>query len=99
MIRYIEENKARGEINSNHWWEKFGMQTEKFYYLFVSSCFISGYRDRLKYISMRTGVCGGAVSAENLLLLAERLKSGEMKKAEIFDCFKNDEIMVQETEV
>ncbi len=99
MIRYIEENKARGEINSNHWWEKFGTQTEKFYYLFVSSCFISGYRDRLKYISMRTGVCGGAVSAENLLLLAERLKSGEMKKAEIFDCFKNDEIMVQETEV
>lgn len=98
MIRYIEENKARGEINANRWWEKFGVQTRNFYYLFVSSCFISGYRDRLRYIFMRTGVRGGAVSAENLLLLAEEIKSGRMKRTELFSCFQNEEIAARETE-
>lgn len=97
MIRYIEENKTRGIINPNRWWESFGTEPEEFVFLFVSSEFVSGYRDRLRYIAMRTGVNGGAVSAEQLLLLAEKIKSGGLAPEELFVRAGRNEEIVEET--
>lgn len=75
MIRYIEENKVRGDINTNKWWENFGDEPEIFSYLFASSEFTGGYQDRIDYIGRRTGYNSGIINAENLLLFAEDVKS------------------------
>lgn len=78
MIRYIEENKTRGEINPNHWWENFATTVESFSYLFVSSEFKGHYQDNIEYINDRTDYDGGVISAYNLLLFAESLLSGAL---------------------
>lgn len=96
MIRYIEENKTRGTINSNKWWESFNNNVSKFNYLFVSSEFKSGFKDRLGYIAMRTGINGGAITAENLLLLADKIKSSEVSYSRFFELLNNnDEIVIK----
>lgn len=84
MIRYIEENKTRGDINPNKWWENFGDDVERFSYLFVSSKFTGGYQDRIDYIKRRTGYCGSVINAENLLLFAEEVKSQRITYANGF---------------
>lgn len=83
MIRYLEENKKRDkELNPNEWWKHFGEEVKKFNYLFVSSKFVSGFKDRLDYIANRTGINGAAIDAANLLLLAEELKTGSLSYEE-----------------
>lgn len=95
MIRYIEENKTRGDINPNKWWENFGNQAERFSYLFVSSEFTGGYQDRIDYIKRRTGYSGGVINAENLLLFAEEVKSQRMSYAKSFEHLRrNAEIVM-----
>ena len=94
MIRYIEENKTRDKTqNSNEWWKHFDSTVREFRYLFVSSVFVGGFRDRLDYISKRTSVNGGAISSANLLLFAEGLKSKNITYEDGFKLFdRNDEI-------
>ena len=93
MIRYIEENKIRDEkINPNKWWENFDENVKEFYYLFISSFFKGNYKKNLELISNRTGVNGGVISVENLLYLAEKIKSEELSYSNIFKIYRNDEI-------
>lgn len=96
MVRYIEENKVRRkDMNPNEWWKVFDENVDKFHFAFVSGEFVGGFQDRLKYISGRTGVTGGAVDSVSLLLLAEELKSGRMEYDQWFDYFsKNDEAKI-----
>lgn len=84
MIRYIEENKSRGDINRNHWWENFCDEVQNFSFLFVSSEFRGSFLDNIRYIHDRTGYDGAVISAKNLLLFAERIKSGELAYEESF---------------
>ncbi len=92
MIRYIEENKSRGDINRNHWWENFSDEVQNFSFLFVSSEFRGSFLDNIRYIHDRTGYCGSVISAKNLLLFAERVSSGELAYEESFDVLRgNDE--------
>lgn len=96
MYRYIEENKLRDKnINPNEWWEIYDVGVTSFKFAFVSGMFTGGFKDRLKNISMRSGVNGAAINSINLLLLAEEIKAGRIKYEESFDLFdSNDEIVL-----
>ena len=95
MMRYIRENRQRGNINPNYWWKNFGKNVSRFSYLFVSSSFVAGFQDRLDYIKHSSGCDGGAITAENLLLFAEEVKSGRLPLDMSFDCLRaNTEIIV-----
>lgn len=91
MVRYLEENRARdGSINPNQWWEVFDPGVAAFRYAFVSGAFTGRFEERLQNIYRRTGVPGAAVSVANLLLLAERVKSGAMDRRDFFRCFQGN---------
>ena len=97
MVRYIQENKERQfNMNPNEWWLIFDKEVKKFNFVFVSGGFTGSFRDRLQNISERTGVKGGAINSVNLLLLAEKVKSGILPHADLFTLFdSNDEILLQ----
>lgn len=90
MIRYIEENKSRGNINPNEWWKAFSDRPNKFSYLFVSSEFTGGYQDRIDYIKRRTDYDGGIITAENLLLFAEKVMSREISYPDSFNTLRQN---------
>ena len=94
MIRYIDENKSRDiNRNPNKWWEVFPDTVSDFGFTFVSSQFISGFKDRIDLITTRTGYKGGCITVANLLLFAEEIKSGRLKYDNGIEMFKqNDEL-------
>ncbi len=88
MYRYIEENQVRDRnINANEWWNIFDSGVDEFCFLFVSGEFTGGFKDRINNIFMRSGVRGAVISSENLLLLAEEIKSGRLSRADSFKLF------------
>ena len=95
MIRYIEENQKRDEkLNKNKWWENFDEDVKEFNFLFISSTFIGGFQNNIQYIADRTQTRGAAIDVENLLYLAEELKSSRMEYENIGNVFCNDEIVI-----
>lgn len=95
MIRYIEENKNRGDLNPNQWWENFGENISSFSYLFISSEFKGHYRDNIQYIKNRTDYNGGVINSKNLLLFAEKVNSGMLSYEDSFQTLRcNDEITI-----
>lgn len=95
MMRYIRENRQRGNINPNYWWKNFANNVCNFSYLFVSSSFIAGYQDRLNYIKRSSNCDGGVISAENLLLFAEEVKSGRLSLNDSFNRIRtNTEVLM-----
>lgn len=95
MIRYIEENKTRGNINNNKWWENFKPEVNMFSYLFISSEFTGGFQERLDYIKKRTDYDGGVITAENLLIFAENLMSRQISYNDSFAVLRqNKEIII-----
>ncbi len=95
MIRYIEENKNRGTLNPNLWWENFSDEVNSFSYLFVSSRFKGHFQNNIQYIKDRTDYDGSVITASNLLLFAEKLKSGELTYSDSFNTLRcNSEVNV-----
>lgn len=94
MYRYIEENKDRNELlNPNRWWEVFDEKVIHYSFAFVSGSFTGGFRERIRHISMRSGINGAAIGSVGLLLMAEELKAKRLGYQEFFDRFEcNDEI-------
>lgn len=79
MERYLKENVERNEVlNPNAWWENFPSEIEKFHFLFVAGHFKGNYEAQLQRISLLRKVTGGALSVDNLLRLAELIKSGSL---------------------
>lgn len=69
MIRYVDENEKRDKaVNHNEWWLSFPADLKNYYFLFVSSEFSKNASDSLNNIYIRTGVKGGALNVEQLLL-------------------------------
>lgn len=97
MERYIRENANRDEeVNPNKWWENFSEEVEKYYFVFISGSFKGKFEEQLKRLSMITGVTGSAVNVVNLLLGAEKLKSGEITIEELEKAmFNNSEFIVK----
>lgn len=96
MSRYINENRQRiSGIPTNEWWKNFPEKVKKFTFLFVSSFFKGRLTDQLAYISKtQSNIQGGALNVENLLYLAEVLKTGKLSYADFFDLFTNEEIKI-----
>ena len=96
MLRYIDENVKRdAALNPNEWWTVFDDDVDDFNFAFMSSRFTGTFKNRLSYMSSRSGVNGAAISSVNMLLLAEELKSGRIGYDEVFDKFgSNDEIIL-----
>lgn len=79
MVRYVQENNLRNNSHTSKWWDNFPDSLDIFRFLFVSSKFGGKYKDQLKRISdMTNKTLGAAVTSYNLLLLAEKIKSGKI---------------------
>lgn len=77
MTRYIRENQTRlDEINPNRWWENFPQSVATFNFAFISSVFRGNISAALQRIALDTGVTGAAINVMNMLVIAEKLKSG-----------------------
>lgn len=95
MIRYVMENQKRDkELNSNEWWLNFEDCVNSFNFLFISSYFKGNFESNLQYIANRTDINGAAINVENLLYLAEELKSGRLPYQNSFKLYKNNEVMI-----
>lgn len=95
MNRYVEENQNRTPgIPANQWWRNFPPGVSDFSFLFVTSYLKGNFRKNLEQIATRRGINGGAIGVENLLYLAEKLKSGAMDYRDFPGIFANDEIIV-----
>ena len=96
MSRYINENRQRiSGVPNNEWWKNFPEKVENFTFLFVSSFFKGRLSDQLSYISKTQGnIQGAAINAENLLYLAEVLKTSKLHYLNFFDLFHNKEIII-----
>lgn len=97
MERYVRENANRDEeVNPNKWWENFSDEVEKYYFMFISGSFKGKFEEQLRRLSMTTGVNGSAINIVNLLLGAEKIKSGEMTIEELERAmFNNSEFVVK----
>lgn len=93
MVRYLQENnERREEINPNKWWNEFDNDVAIFNFAFISSYFTGQFMPRLNEIKNRTGINGAVINIENLLLVAEALKRGELTYPDffkLFDCNNN----------
>ena len=93
MERYVRENIDRNQtVNPNRWWNIFPKDVDDYRYLFVSGYFKGNYEGQLERISLNTGVVGGAISIEHLLLGAEYYKRGVLSLDMVRDKFCNKEI-------
>ena len=95
MSRYINENSRRiPGLPKNEWWKNFDAKVDTFTFLFITSFLKGNFKSQLEYISKsQEDISGGAISVDNLLYLAERIKSGVMQNEELFGLFCNDEIV------
>lgn len=95
MNRYIEQNQQRiPNVPTNEWWKRFDTKVREFYFLFVTSYLKGNFKTNIQYLSTMRGIKGGAIGVDNLLYLAESLKSGEMDYNDFFIKFNNDEIKI-----
>jgi len=93
MERYVRENIDRNPcVNPNKWWEIFPNCCCEYKFLFVSGFFKGNFKSQLERISMNTGVQGGALSVEHLLLGAEYIKRGILTLYDFKNKFENKEI-------
>lgn len=92
MLRYIRENLLRDKKqNQNEWWKIFPDNLDTFYFMFVSGSFKGGISEKLKKIAMVHKVDGTAMPIATALLVAEKIKSGEMSMMEFADGIRNTE--------
>ncbi len=75
MQRYVQENQRRDEQeNPNKWWDNFGEDVKRFYFMFVSGHFVGKYQEQIDRISRITNTRGAAVEIRKLLLTADKMK-------------------------
>jgi hypothetical protein len=87
MQRYVQENQHRDVyVNPNKWWENFGEDVRRFYFMFVSGHFIGRYQDRIDRVARITETKGAAVKIYNLLLAANDIKNGISTLTSVENC-------------
>ena len=96
MSRYINENARRiPGLPKNEWWKNFDANVDPFTFLFITSFLKGNYDAQLEYISKsQNNIPGGAIAVDNLLYLAERLKSGNIRNVDFYNMFENCELIV-----
>lgn len=96
MERYIGENQTRDEkVNSNKWWDNFGVDINEFYFMFVSGHFVGSFKAQIERISRNKSINGVALAVTNLILLAEAYKAGRFTHETIKnEMFNNSEFIL-----
>jgi len=95
MSRYINDNQKRDiSINPNKWWKVFPDSVTEFFHVFISSFFTGQFIQQLKYIAKDKGENGAVITAENLLYLADDLKSSSKQYGDIKNLINNGEIII-----
>lgn len=93
MERYVRENIDRNKLaNPNKWWSIFPDTVSEYKFLFVSSFFKGSFKNHIERISLNTGVSGGVINVEHLLLGAEYIKRGIITLSDFKIKFDNNEI-------
>lgn len=93
MERYVRENIDRNvQVTPNKWWDIFPNNICEYKFLFVSGFFKGNFENQIKRISINTGVAGGALNVENLLLGAEYIKRNVINLYDFKNRFLNKEI-------
>ena len=94
MLRYIVQNNARcHDESSNEWWTNFDDKVTDFSFLFVTSFLKGKFEENIRSIYSMTRNNGGAVAVDNLLYIAEDIKSGKKTKYDFFTMMNNSEIV------
>ena len=75
MTDYVDQNIRR---HGSGWWDGFPGNVSEYRFLFVSSGFIGGYKAALERIKQTTNTSGAAISALNLLLLANEFQENKI---------------------
>lgn len=96
MGRYILENKKRlPGVPVNEWWKFFEPSISNFTFLFVTSFLKGRFTEQLDYISQtHENIKGAAINVQNLLYLAEALKTSQLSYHGFFELFSNREICI-----
>lgn len=96
MGRYILENKKRlPGVPVNEWWKCFEPSISNFTFLFVTSFLKGRFTEQLDYISRtHENIKGAAVNVQNLLYLAEAIKTSHISYQDFFELFNNREIFI-----
>lgn len=94
MSRYIGQAQARipGQP-SNEWWQLLSADMI-LYYLFVTSFLKGNYKKNLDSLKTLRKVDGGAISVDNLLYMAEKIRRGNLLEENIPTLFQNGEIII-----
>jgi len=93
MERYVRENIDRNvQATPNKWWDIFPNNICEYKFLFVSGFFKGNFENQIERISINTGVAGGALNVENLLLGAEYIKRNVINLYDFKNRFLNKEI-------
>lgn len=94
MMRYvIQNNNRRPGEPANEWWKNFGDEVTEFSFLFITSFLKGRFADNIKSIHSMTGNDGGAIAVDNLLYIAEDIKSGKKTKSDFFAMMNNSELI------
>ena len=81
MVRYIMENQVRdAQQNPNRWWQHFPEEVTQFCFAFIAPTFVGNFAAQLQHISQRTGISGGALNVEQLLLYAEDMARATLSR-------------------
>lgn len=96
MGRYILENKMRLlGVPTNEWWKCFEPRVSDFTFLFITSFLKGRFTEQLDYISqIHENIKGAAINVQNLLYLAEALKTSQLSYHGFFELFANREICI-----
>lgn len=92
MVDYIKDVIKKDEsVTPNKWWEAFpkNLSATNTYYLWVAGAFTGKYDTALKRTHNQTGMSGGAMDTQTLLILANQVSSGTRKVTSIPNLLTN----------
>lgn len=96
MMRYIRENRFRDKKqNQNEWWKIFPGNLDKFYFMFVSGSFRGDIAVKLEKIAAVYNVSGTAMPITAALLVADKIKGGEMSMTDFANGMCNREYVCE----
>lgn len=98
MGRYIDQikNKIKNKDNSHNWWDiEHIINSDEILYCYVSSKFNGVFEKKIDDFSNLKTINGSVITAENLLLIGNKLKNGNMTIKQFLELLRsNKEIII-----
>lgn len=97
MGRYIDQikNKIQNKDNSHNWWDiDHCKESDEIIYCYVSSEFKGDVEKKIDDFSKLKSVNGCVITAENLLLLGDQFKKGNITTNQILELFRSNKEII-----